>query len=144
MAFGRNTIVSVAVLASALGVVAAVIPGYRAAERDDVIRKGPGVAAVHSLSRWFPVLAGTNGDTDVYVLDSGKPGATGLILGGTHGNEPAGYMTAILIVENAAPASGRLLVIPHANRSSVTHTDYQEASPRLLEFQGASGPRAFR
>jgi hypothetical protein len=144
MAFGRNTIVSVVVLAFALGAVAAVIPSYRAAEQDDVIRRGPGVAEVRKLSTWFAGLRGTKGDTDVYVLDSGKPGATGLVLGGTHGNEPAGYMTAIFIVEHAVPTAGRLLVIPHANRSSVTHTDYQEASPRLLEFQGASGRRAFR
>ena len=144
MAFGRNTIVSVVVLAFALGAVAAVIPSYRAAEQDDVIRRGPGVAEVRKLSTWFEGLGGTNGDTDVYVLDSGKPGATGLVLGGTHGNEPAGYMTAILIVEHAVPTAGRLLVIPHANRSSVTHTDYQEASPRVLEFDGASGRRAFR
>ena len=144
MAFGRNTIVSMVVLAFALGAVAAVIPSYRAAEQDDVIRRGPGVAEVRKLSTWFEGLGGTNGDTDVYVLDSGKPGATGLVLGGTHGNEPAGYMTAILIVEHAVPTAGRLLVIPHANRSSVTHTDYQEASPRVLEFDGASGRRAFR
>ena len=144
MSTGRNTAVSLAVLALALGAVAAVVPGYLAAEQADVIRRGPGVAAVHKLSRWFPALAGTNGDTDVYVMDSGKAGATGLVLGGTHGNEPAGYMTAIVIVENAVPASGRLLVVPHANRSSMTHTDYQEASPRVLEFQGTSGRRAFR
>ena len=144
MTVSRNAVISLVTLGLTLGVVGSVIPGYLAGERDDVIRKGPGVAAVHKLSRWFPALAGTNGDTDVYVLDSGRPGATALVLGGTHGNEPAGYMTAILIVENAAPASGRLLVVPHANRSSLTHTDYQEASPRVLEFQGASGRRAFR
>ena len=108
------------------------------------IRKGPGVTAIRKLSRWFPGIGGTSGDTDVYVLDSGKPGATALVLGGTHGNEPAGYLTAILLVENAALTTGRLLVVPHANRSAMTHTDYQEASPRLLEFQGASGRRAFR
>ena len=144
MPAGRNTIASLVVLGAALAVVAAVVPGYLAAEQDETIRKGPGVTELRELSSWFPGIRGTNGDTDVYMLDSGKPGATGLILGGTHGNEPAGYLTAILIVENAVPVSGKLLVVPHANRSSVTHTDYQEASPRLLEFHGASGRRAFR
>jgi hypothetical protein len=144
MAIGRNTAASLIVLGLALGAAAAVIPGYVAARQGDQIRKGPGVSAVRKLSDWFPAIRGTSGDTDVYVLDSGKPGAAGLVLGGTHGNEPAGYMTAILIVEQAVPASGRLLVVPHANASSVTHTDYQEASPRVLEFQGASGRRAFR
>jgi hypothetical protein len=140
----RNTVVSFVILALALGAVASVVPAYTAAKRDEVIRKGPGVSEIRKLSAWFPGIAGTSGDTDVYVLDSGKPGATALVLGGTHGNEPAGYMTAIVIVENAVPASGRLLVVPHANRSSVTHTDYQEASPRVLTFQGASGRRTFR
>jgi hypothetical protein len=144
VAIGKNTLVSLVVLGLSLGVVAAVAPGYLAAKRDDVIRRGPGVASVHKLSEWFAGIRGTSGDTDVYVLDSGKPGATALVLGGTHGNEPAGYLTAILIVENAIPAAGKVLVVPHANRSAVTHTDYQEASPRTLEFQGASGRRAFR
>jgi len=144
MSTARNAVVSLVVLGLSLGAVAAVVPGYLAAKQDDALRRGPGVTSVLRLSKWFPGIGGINGDTDVYVLDSGKPGATALILGGTHGNEPAGYMTAILIVENAVPASGRLLVVPHANRSSLTHTDYQEASPRVLEFQGASGRRAFR
>jgi hypothetical protein len=140
----RNAVSSLAVLALTLAVVAAVVPRDLAAHRDDVIRKGPGVTSVHKLSEWFSRIRGTSGDTDVYVMDSGRPGATALILGGTHGNEPAGYLAAIVIVEHAAPAIGKLLVIPFANRSAMTHTDYQEASPRLLEFQGASGHRAFR
>jgi len=139
-----NTILSLVVLGFSFGLVAAVIPGYLAAEQDDVVRKGPGVTAIRRLSDWFPGIQGTRGDTDVYVLDSGKPGATALILGGTHGNEPAGYLAAILIAEHAMPGAGRLFVVPHANRSSMTHTDYQEASPRRLEFQGASGRRSFR
>ena len=76
---------------------------------------GPASRPCSASRRGFRASRGTNGDTDVYVLDSGKPGATALVLGGTHGNEPAGYMTAILMVENAVPAAGRLLVVPHAN-----------------------------
>jgi len=140
----RNALSSILVLAGSLALIAATIPGYLAQRRDEHIRKGPGVTAVKRLSDWFPGLGGTEGDTDVYVLDSGKPGASAVILGGTHANEPAGYMTAILVVENAVPQSGRLLVVPHANRSAITHTDYQEASPRFLEFKCASGPRVFR
>lgn len=144
MTSGRNLAASCVVFGLSLAAAAAVVPGYRAAHGDDRIRSGPGVTEVRKLSSWFPAIAGSNGETDVYMLDSRKPGATGLVLGGTHGNEPAGYLTAILVVENAVPTAGRLIVIPHANRSSLTHTDYQEASPRILEFAGASGPRAFR
>ncbi len=140
----RNLILSGLVLAASLALVAAVTPGYRSQSQDDSIRKGPGVTAIRKLSDWFPGIRGTQGDSDVYVLDSGRPGASALILGGTHGNEPAGYIAATVIVENAIPESGRLFVVPHANRSSMTHTDYQEASPRSLVFQGASGRRTFR
>ncbi len=140
----RNLYSSLAVLAASLAITAAVAPGYGSSADEDVIRKGPGVTAVRRLSEWFPGIRGTNGDTDVYVLASGTPGGVALVLGGTHGNEPAGYLAAILLVEHAVPSAGTLLVIPHANRSAITHTDYQEASPRRLEFKGASGPRAFR
>ena len=147
VAFDRprhNFPLSIFVLAGSLALIAAVIPGYFAQRRDESIRRGPGVTAIRKLSDWFTGIRGTQGDTDVYILDSGKPGANALILGGTHGNEPAGYLAAILIVENAVPRSGRLVVLPHANRSAMTHTDYQEASPPLMEFQGASGRRGFR
>ena len=141
---GRNLLASLLVLAGSLALIAAEIPAYLAQKQDEYIRQGHGVTAVRKLSAWFPGIRGTQGDTDVYLLDSGKPGASALILGGTHGNEPAGYLAAILIVENAVPQSGKLFVIPHANRSSITHTDYQEASPRLLQFHGTSGLRTFR
>jgi hypothetical protein len=140
----KNLALSSCILAASLAFVAWATPGYLAAKQDEVIRKGPGVSAVRMLSDWFPGIRGTQGDSKVFVLDSGKPGASALILGGTHGNEPAGCLTAILIVENAVPQAGRIFVVPHANHSSITHTDYQEASPRLLEFQGASGRRIFR
>jgi hypothetical protein len=140
----RSLASSICVLAGSLALIASVTPGYFAQRRDEPIRKGPGVTSVRKLSEWFPGIGGSHGDTEVYVLDSGRPGATALILGGTHGNEPAGFMAAILVVENAVSQAGRLLVVPHANRSAMTHSDYQEASPRLLEFKALSGPRAFR
>lgn len=140
----RGLASSILALAGSAAVIAAAVPGRLAQERDERIRRGPGVTAVRRLSDWFPGIRGARADTAVYVLDSGRPGGSALILGGTHGNEPAGYIAAILMVENAAPRSGRLLVIPHANRSAMTHTDYQEASPRFIEFRGASGLRRFR
>jgi hypothetical protein len=140
----RGLASSILALAGGAAVIAAAVPGRLAQERDERIRRGPGVTAVRRLSDWFPGIRGSRGDTAVYVLDSGRPGGSALILGGTHGNEPAGYIAAILMVENAVPRAGRLLVIPHANRSAMTHTDCQEASPRFIEFRGASGPRRFR
>lgn len=85
--------------------------------KTEPIYKGPGITDVKMLSDYNPELKGTNGDTAIYVLDSGKPGASFLIMGGTHPTEPAGLLAAVIIVENAIPTEGRLFVIPHANNS---------------------------
>jgi len=42
----------------------------------------------HLLSEWFENIADTAVDTPVYIQDSGVPGASVLIMGGTHPNEP--------------------------------------------------------
>lgn len=132
------------ILGAVAAVCAAVTPGYLAMRRPDALRRGPGVTRVVKLSTWFPGLQGTRGDTDVYVLDSGKPGGAALLLGGTHANEPSGAMAAVLLMENARPAQGRLYVIPHANASAFSYTDPMEAAPRSVTFQAASGLRTFR
>lgn len=131
-------------LAAAIGVIVGVSSGFLAMRKPDMIRKGPGVTKVSRLSDWFPGIKGTAGDTEVYVLDSGKPGGSALILGGTHDNEPAGYMAAILFVENAKPSAGRLFVIPRVNASAATHTDPMEGTPRYFTIDSTSGKRTFR
>jgi len=42
------------------------------------------------LSEYLPALEGTYGDTTVYVMEGEKEGASMLVLGGTHPNEPTG------------------------------------------------------
>ena len=140
----KNLLASLGVLAAVAAILAAVIPDSLAMRTPDVIKKGRGVTEVRKLSAYFDGIAGTRGDTDVYVLDSGKPGASALILGGTHPNEPSGYLAAVLFVENALPSSGKLFVIPAANASAMTHTDYMEGTPRKFTLETASGPRSFR
>lgn len=63
------------------------------------IYAGEGVTDMKMLSDWFPGLKGTNGDTEVYILDSGVEGASMLVLGGTHPNEPSGVVSAVMLVE---------------------------------------------
>jgi hypothetical protein len=53
------------------------------------------------LSDTLPSLKGTDGDTRVYTYDSGKPGGTFIVLGGTHPQEIGGLLAADLVVENA-------------------------------------------
>lgn len=87
------------------------------------IRPGYGVTQIAWLSDYHPPLRGTPGDTRVYILDSGIPGGTAAILGGTHGNEISGVMAATVLVERAVPTKGRLIVIPHANNANVDYDD---------------------
>lgn len=139
-----NRVLSLGLLAIVVAVCVGVAPGYLALRRPDCLRKGPGLSRITRLSEWFPGIHGSRGDTPVYILDSGRPGGAALLLGGTHANEPAGYMAAILMLENARPTQGRLYVIPHANASAMTYTDPMEGVPRSFTIQAASGSRTFR
>jgi len=103
------------------------------------IVRGAGVTRVVPLSTWFDGLRGTAGDTNVYVLDSGKPGGTMLVMGGVHANEPAGMMAAVLLIENARPAAGRLIVVPQANHSAATHVESSEGFPTRFAVKTAGG-----
>src|SRR5690625_4766707 len=73
---------------------------------EEPIVSGPGVTDEKMLSDYFPKLKGTNGDTKVYILEGEEPGGSMLVLGGTHPNEPSGYMSAITLIENATVKSG--------------------------------------
>ena len=106
--------------------------------------EGPGVTEVKMLSDWFEGLKGTHADTPVYVLQGSEPGGKMLILGGTHGNEPSGYMSAFTFIENAKVDKGTVFVIPYTNRSGMTHNDPGEGNMQYFTLQTQSGPRTFR
>lgn len=97
------------------------------------------------LSDYFAELKGNPMDTPVYVQNGEEEGGSVMVLGGTHPNEPSGYMSAILILENAQVRKGRLFVIPFANISGFTNTLAQEASPNRIHFKLRDGSeRSFR
>ena len=105
---------------------------------------GPGVTSTRSLHEWFAPLAGSTNDCNVYVLDSGVPGSTILVLGGTHPEEPATNLAAELLVENARPTSGRLMVAIHTNRSASTVTRPGEAYPQFYSIKTDWGQKKYR
>ncbi len=105
---------------------------------------GPGVTSTRSLHEWFAPLAGSTNDCNVYVLDSGVPGSTILVLGGTHPEEPATTLAAELLVENARPTSGRLMVAIHTNRSASTVTRPGEAYPQFYSIKTDWGQKKYR
>lgn len=107
------------------------------------IHPGPGVTRVTGLSEFHPGLAGTVGDTRVYVLEGKQPGGTALVLGGTHADEPSGHLSAVVLVENAVVAQGTLFVIPQADLSAFTHSYPLEGYPQRFTISTPHGKRWF-
>jgi hypothetical protein len=105
---------------------------------------GSGVGEIRPLSHYFERLRGSRGDTEVYFLNGPAPGGTALVLGGVHPNEPSGHLAAVILIEQATLAAGRLIVIPRANASGFTHNDPQEANPREFSIPTPTGARRFR
>ena len=86
------------------------------------------------LSDYFSSLRGSPMDTPVFVQRGARPGGSLLVVGGTHPGEVAGYLAAIVLLENAQVAQGRLLIIPFANRSAFALAPGAERSPAPLAF----------
>ena len=140
----RHHIMAVALLV-AVGIVCALAAReFMSMYRPDEIIPGPGVKAVGALSTYLGNLAGTSSDARVYYLESGKPGATVLVLGGTHPNEPAGFITAVVLAEHITVLEGRLIVIPQVCASGFTCTDPLEGYPQSYSLQSKSRMRTFR
>lgn len=112
--------------------------------KPEPIVAGPGVTTQRLLSDYAPSLAGTPADTPVYIMEGKEPGGTLLLLGGTHPQEISGLMGAVLMIENAAPQKGRVVIIPQSNRSGFTHTDPLEGFPHTYTIQTPQGDRWFR
>ncbi len=67
-----------------------------------------------------PLLPGEPYETTVYINTGPEPGPAVMVVGGTHGNEPAGW-TAAEQLANLVPDRGRFLVIPRANTVAIDH-----------------------
>lgn len=133
------------ILVSAVAVIT-IVAGwiFLAMHEAEPIVAGPGVRQQKMLSDYVPAIAGTPADTPVFVLEGPEPGGTVMLLGGTHPQEISGVMAAILMVENATPQRGRLIILPQANRSGFTHTDPLEGFPHRYEIETSHGKRWFR
>ena len=106
---------------------------------EDVVTEGSAVTRTFKLSEYNENLAGTYGDVDVYVLEGEEPGGSLLVLGGTHANEPAGHMAAIVILEQFKVTKGTVYVIPNICQSGLSHNDPLEGTPQYLHFTTANG-----
>lgn len=140
----KHTIWAIALCVVVVALVVVLGITFRQMKVSEPIYAGKGVTDIKMLSNWFPKLEGTGGDTEVYILDSGKPGASMLVLGGTHPNEPSGFISAVMLIESCQPTEGVLYVIPRTNNSAFTCTDPQEAAPMKFFIDTKNGTRWFR
>lgn len=131
------------VVGAAIGLAAWSGHEMRSLHRLDEIRPGAGVTRTGALSDYLPALAATAGDTPVFELAGSSPGGTLLVLGGTHADEPAGYLAALVLVEHCRVAAGRLIVLPRANASGFTHNVAQEGHPQRFSLATLRGSRSF-
>ena len=87
----------------------------------------------------------TPGRHDGVRAQGQEPGAT-VFVAGTHGNEIAGIVAAIVLVEHSRVEKGRLIVMPHANNSAITDVDPERPGPtfRTRPMALAEVPLRFR
>ncbi len=75
-----------------------------------------------SASEHLDLMEGTVYQTPAFIFDAPVDGPHVIILGGTHGDEPAGYEAALRLVKHFSrtpPARGRIIIVPLANRLAV-------------------------
>jgi len=124
------------------GTIAAI--DFKAMHQVEQLFPSSDLTKIGKLSDYHKALKGSEGDSDVYFFDSGKEGGTVLLAGGTHPNEAAGFLTAVVALENLKIESGRVIIIPMLNQSAFTCTDPMEALPDFFEIKTEKGLRKFR
>lgn len=93
--------------------LSAFAPGVAPAADGAGARSGPVGAAASARSGL--VAPGSPWETPYWIVSGRRPGPTVLVVGGVHGNEPAGVRAAEQI-RDWRVRRGRLIVVPRANR----------------------------
>lgn len=91
-------------------------------------------------------MEGTKYQTPIFKFDSYKPGSTILILGGTHGNEPAGFEAAYRLLQKLAQnpiKAGKIFIVPEANRLAVAHNNRRIPVPEGYDFERGNLNRCY-
>lgn len=103
-----------------------------------------GITEVKKLSDYSDNIAGSVNDCNVYIFDSGVEGGTFLMMGGTHPEEPACNLSALVFTENLQVTKGKIIVINRLNTSASLTTRMGEAYPRFVHIETPWGERKFR
>jgi predicted deacylase len=135
------------VVISVLGLVFLALAGisfYRSRHLEEPVVLSPGVTQVRKLGEYFAAVGGTANDCNLYFLEGKEKGATVLILGGTHAEEPAGRLATWILAENAVVEKGTLILAPSSNRSATTSTRVGGAYPPDYSIPTPWGAQKFR
>ena len=111
---------------------------------DEAVVPSASLTEVKKLSDYCDIVKGTANDCNVYIYDSGVPGGSILMFGGTHPEEPAANMTSLLLAENLNVTQGRVFIINRANRSASLTTRNGEAYPRFYSVDTPWGEKTWR
>lgn len=91
-------------------------------------------------------MEGTAYQTPIFKFDSQQPGPAILILGGTHGNEPAGFEAAyrlLKILSTNQIKTGKIFIVPEANRMSVANNNRRIPVPEGIDFERGNLNRCY-
>ena len=125
-------------VALALAIITGISFNKKRNFQEDIVT-GSNVTETFKLEKYNEKLNGTVGNVDVYVLKGEEEGGKVLILGGTHANEPAGHMAAIVMLEQFQVSKGTVYIIPNICQSGLTHNDPLEGTPQYLHFTTKNG-----
>jgi len=102
------------------------------------------ITEVKKLSDYSDAVKGTVNDANVYIFDSGVPGGTVVLIGGTHPEEPVANLSAQVFTENVRPLQGKVIVINRINTSASLGTRMGEAYPRFFHVKTSWGEKKWR
>ncbi len=107
-------------------------PAFRLSVVASVLSQFISLHAENSLTSGV-IAPGTEWESSWYITDSNVPGPTLLLVGGVHGDEPAGAFAADQI-RHWPVAQGKLIVIPRANQLAL-----DSKTRRIPGLDGESG-----
>jgi len=117
---------------------------YRHRHLKEPVVISSGVTQVKKLGDYFDKIRSTTNDCNLYFLEGKEPGATMMVIGGTHPEEPAGRLAPWIFAENAHIQKGRLILVLSANRSASTVTRPSGAYPQDFTIPTDWGRQKFR
>lgn len=103
------------------------------------------LSTLHDV-RQIQLLQGTAYETPAFFFESNQPQPAILIIGGTHGNEPAGYEAALRLLDRfqkSPPSQGKIIIIPLANRVAVEKFERRIAVPAGVDREKGNLNRCY-